>query len=304
MINMLALALISMNLNIGMTELPNSYIIPCNLSVSYTTSFNTTRVVSALNYDMDYAINIDFDCDLICNKAVLPDGTFAFGARFKNATYTAYANDYRTGNQTQIFTDTKAMGNYTIPFENIETSFLFEEHYIVTGSYLTWRGNVYSTAYDDDIVSFNMNVSQIMTTNRSNPTNLYVHYISGDSVYYQALNILQNYVDVDYQAGYSTGFKEGEKVGIIEGQDNMANEISKAEDIAYTNGYNYGYNEGVQAGGHKGITLQKLFWSVIDEPFAVIYRLLDFEVLGVNVFAFLSGLVTLGLIGFVIKMII
>lgn len=101
------------------------------------------------------------------------------------------------------------------------------------------------------------------------------------------------YYDVGYSTGYRVGYENGQ-----------ADPLQDIVDEAYKKGYAIGKEDGYNLGQSSDMTLTTLFWSVIDEPFAVIYRLLNFDVLGVNVFGFVMGLITLGLIGFVLKLVI
>lgn len=99
-------------------------------------------------------------------------------------------------------------------------------------------------------------------------------------------------LDAGYKNGYRDGTEDMEIYGNTRYQEGV--EFGDAQ----------GYIRGVEDGSNKDMTLVQLFWYVIDEPFAVIYRLLNFDILGVNVFGFVCGIFTLGLIGFVIKMVI
>lgn len=101
------------------------------------------------------------------------------------------------------------------------------------------------------------------------------------------------YYDVGYNTGYRVGYENGQ-----------SDPLQDIVDEAYKKGYAIGKEDGYALGNSSDMTLTTLFWNVIDEPFAVIYRLLNFDVLGVNVFAFVMGIVTLGLVGFVIKLVI
>lgn len=142
----------------------------------------------------------------------------------------------------------------------------------------------------------------------------YVPYLSYKDIY-----------STSYQEGYNAGFQEGGSAGVQEGyssgydngyfagqQNPDSTLLAEVENVAYNDGYVDGFSvgraQGIEYGYNLGkesdMTLVELFWNVIDEPFAVIYRLLDFEVLGVNLMQFAMGIVTLGLIGFVIKLII
>lgn len=92
---------------------------------------------------------------------------------------------------------------------------------------------------------------------------------------------------------YSSGYDEGYNKGVLAGRDG-----------GYIDGKRDGYAEGLADGSESGMNLVTLMWTVIDEPFAIVYRLLNFEILGVNVFGFVMGLVTLGLVGVVLKLVL
>lgn len=108
------------------------------------------------------------------------------------------------------------------------------------------------------------------------------------------------YVDASNYDARQQGYDLGHNIGFQEGVDSCDELIAAARAEGEAIGRQIGYQEGQT----KNLTLVELFWYIIDEPFAVIYRLLDFDVLGINIFGFVCGLVTLGLIGFVIKIIL
>ena len=80
------------------------------------------------------------------------------------------------------------------------------------------------------------------------------------------------------------------------------------EDTGYQDGYNAGetigyqngYNAGVEHGGN--YSFMGLIGAVIDAPVSAFTSLLNFELLGVNILGFISGLLTLALIIFIIKL--
>ena len=96
-------------------------------------------------------------------------------------------------------------------------------------------------------------------------------------------------------------YNEGYKAGIDEG-------FNKGEDIGYQNGYNagetIGYGKGYNAGVEHGsdYSFMGLIGAVIDAPVSAFTSLLNFELLGVNILGFISGLLTLALIIFIIKL--
>lgn len=304
MIHLLALSLVS--IVGGATEGINYYDIPARFDFSYTTMFNT-QVINGVNpQNQTYNISFSIDGVLRGNKDVLPDGTYAFGIKPETCKYTVSYNNPLTGTASTIYTTTANYTGYSIPIEDFADGVTFYDNVLWQSGNPAFRFNssMFYAPADDDLFSFTLGVNQVMTTTRSSPANVFYHTIDYNVLYNQCLTAFKGYVNIDYRQGYQNGYFEGERVGTQETIANMEHEVTGAYDEGYDLGYTNGYQEGVVAGNNKNITLQKLFWSVIDEPFAVIYRLLNFDVLGVNVFAFASGLVTLGLIGFVIKMII
>lgn len=96
-----------------------------------------------------------------------------------------------------------------------------------------------------------------------------------------------------YENGYTNGYNDG---------------LTDGKDIGYTDGYNAGvdigygngYNDGVEHGGN--YTFLGLIGAVIDAPVSAFTSLLNFDILGVNILGFISGLLTLALIIFIIKL--
>lgn len=97
-----------------------------------------------------------------------------------------------------------------------------------------------------------------------------------------------------YQQGYSTGYQNG---------------YSSGENVGYSNGYNIGnkvgyqngYNAGVEYGGN--YTFLGLIGAVIDAPVNAFIKLLNFDILGFNMLSLVTGLLTIGLIFAIIRII-
>lgn len=77
----------------------------------------------------------------------------------------------------------------------------------------------------------------------------------------------------------------------------------EGEAIGYQNGYNTGYNKGYSEGTNdkNTFTFSKLMDSIAFAPIKTLYSILNFEILGVNVFDFLTALLTLGLALMILK---
>lgn len=109
--------------------------------------------------------------------------------------------------------------------------------------------------------------------------------------YYLTLSIANN--NTYYENGYTDGYNAGLSVGSENGYTDGYN-------AGQTIGYENGYSAGIVAGGDH--TFMSLIGAVIDAPVSAFTSLLNFELLGVNILGFITGLLTLALIIFIIKL--
>ncbi|HIU06668.1 MAG TPA: hypothetical protein IAC46_03685 [Candidatus Onthoplasma faecigallinarum] len=93
----------------------------------------------------------------------------------------------------------------------------------------------------------------------------------------------------DYSIAYDKGYYDGNKEGSTNGYN-----------TGYDTGYYNGYNEGIN--DSNAYTFTNLIGSVLDAPISAFTSLLNFDILGVNLLAFISGLFTLAIIIFIIKL--
>lgn len=109
-------------------------------------------------------------------------------------------------------------------------------------------------------------------------------YIAGNAFY-------------NYGAGYNDAEGSAYDVGYNAGVD-----------AGYSQGYKTGFGQGESTGFSKGVasandySFSSLFGAVIDVPVNAFTSLLNFELLGVNMLGFITGLLTLALIIFIIKL--
>lgn len=92
-----------------------------------------------------------------------------------------------------------------------------------------------------------------------------------------------------YNAGYSGGFAEGETSGYGKG-------YSAGNRVGYNNGYNAGANAANQ------YTFTNLVSSFVDVPVQTFIGLFNFELLGVNLAGFFTGLMTLAFIITIVRL--
>lgn len=128
--------------------------------------------------------------------------------------------------------------------------------------------------------------------------NIYHHLNMPYRKYYfsNSYNFTDNeYYDQGYDGGYRDGLNEGYNNGYAEGNDK-----------GYNNGYNVGYNNGYSEGVEdtNQYSFLNLVSATIDAPIKYFQSLFNFELLGVNLQGFLTGLFTLCVIVTIIKMVL
>ena len=101
----------------------------------------------------------------------------------------------------------------------------------------------------------------------------------------------------DNNAIYQVGYADGYNTGVSDGS-------SSGYNAGYNAGFNVGYADGYVDGEENGgsYTFMSLIGSVIDVPVNAFTSLLNFEVLGVNLLAFITGLLTLAVVIFIVKL--
>ncbi len=103
--------------------------------------------------------------------------------------------------------------------------------------------------------------------------------------------------DANYQLGYDAGYSDGYTSGNSDGNSQGYQDgYSAGQSIGYGNGY----NDGIEQSGQ--YSFNSLIGAVIDAPVSAFTSLLNFEILGINILGFISGLLTLALIIFIIKL--
>lgn len=94
-------------------------------------------------------------------------------------------------------------------------------------------------------------------------------------------------------------FQQGYNEGLLDNQSNI-----------YDNGYNTGFDDGFEDGKITGAveandySFFSLFGAIFDAPVTLFTSLLNFEFLGINLWSFITSLLTLAIILFVIKLFI
>lgn len=122
------------------------------------------------------------------------------------------------------------------------------------------------------------------------------YYFTNSQTYY----FVEDLEDNDYyQNGYNSGYDKGYNNGYYYGEKDG---YSSGYKQGNTEGYNKGYSKGVEYAND--YSFLSLMGAVIDAPITAFTSLLNFELLGVNLLGFVTGLITLALIIFIIKLIL
>lgn len=110
-----------------------------------------------------------------------------------------------------------------------------------------------------------------------------------------------------YETGYAEGYNDGYGEGYSDGESQGdANGYARGYSVGLAegdaNGYARGYAEGLENGS--GITWTGLFTSAIEVPVNVLQGILNFEILGVNLWSFFGAIVALCVVLIVVKWVI
>lgn len=101
-----------------------------------------------------------------------------------------------------------------------------------------------------------------------------------------------------YNNGYDVGYINGEKDGIATQQTLSFNEGKAA---GFVEGKEVGYTNGYSDGMRDDFKFYELFFSLFDAQLNTFKSVVSFEIFGINVAGFVLGLVTIGIVAFVIK---
>lgn len=129
----------------------------------------------------------------------------------------------------------------------------------------------------------------------------------GDDTNYHTFYIYVGTNTGDYNAGYIDGYNAGYDVGYDAG-------LSAGDTQGYNRGYSAGLIDGDASGYARGyaqgledgdgITWTGLFTSAIEVPVNVLQGILNFEILGVNLWSFFGAIVALCVVLIVVKWVI
>lgn len=106
--------------------------------------------------------------------------------------------------------------------------------------------------------------------------------------------------DVGYEYGTADGKKEGYASGKADGivigkEEGLAEGKAIGFEEGYDEGFYYGEIKGLDEGS-RDLPLTNLIYATVDAPLSVVQRFLNFEILNVNIAAFVASLITLCLV--------
>lgn len=102
------------------------------------------------------------------------------------------------------------------------------------------------------------------------------------------------------QKGYQNGFNAGKTEGLHEGERKGYNDgLTAGREAGYKNGYDEGYSAGSSV-----IQVKDVFIDILEAPFNILKNAFNFEILGINFSSILVGVVSILLVGFVIRKVI
>lgn len=274
--------------------------------VSRTTELSTAYV--------DYLlVDINFSIDFLTNTITYNfDGTTGFytanvwswdGYNYNYFPFEGLYPDSSTSLGFNGVFDREVTGQYVAYYYgNDQTSRLGYLLYTVVGSQFP---------IDSNIVSVTLGYTNFVNSNNDYEAN-FVRYtdVNGNFItfYFRTLTGRANANQLSLRTYYFPNafdlsdnelFNQGYQEGLLDNQSNI-----------YYNGYNTGFDDGFEDGKITGAieandySFFSLFGAIFDAPVTLFISLLNFEFLGINLWSFITSLLTLAIILFVVKLFI
>lgn len=195
-------------------------------------------------------------------------------------------------------------------FGYVHTQLIVDSYYDVINNNYYWKFGVPIKVYIEGSTNFRSSQTTFSYYDKDNNVlSFRVFYSRCDNGNYNAFNLpgrfyyfsdALNLTDNQYyQQGYDTGLSNGYNTGYNAGYDTGN---SEGYDLGYNVGFNSGYSEGAEDSNQ--YTFLNLISATIDAPIKYFQSLFNFELLGVNLQGFLTGLFTLCVIVTIIKIVI
>lgn len=261
------------------------------------------------NYQWDGLYSVIFRTTIHNN----PDGTTTFIPNFKVVNVSGknivYDNYY-------LYDYTHRIDSANVS-QNSTTKYFFsltDDRFINYGGYfpmmvhvadLPFNSNIYKVRlytsdyfYDGNETNFNGKMLYIEYFDINEASISFGFYVPSNYEFVSRTYYFNNPTALDdnhsYNEGYSAGYTDGNSVGNSSG-------YKDGYKAGETIGYHNGYTKGVENGGK--YTFANLLGAVVDVPVRSFTSLFNFELLGVNLAGFFSGLLTLAVILTIVKLI-
>lgn len=150
-------------------------------------------------------------------------------------------------------------------------------------TYSDFKNQIYTTLFFQD---FEIKIYVTLGTKWTTQTTTYPEVTAYAEKSFQTENAITQASEITNQQQYELGYQSGNANKEAYGQ----------------NKYQTGYAEGLQAGG--SYTFENLILSVIDAPISTVYGLLNFDILGTNMFSFVIALISIVIVIKIIQIVI
>lgn len=230
------------------------------------------------------------------NKSTLLNNKVTFYAYDINTKAIDYNNSFYFYIMADYINENNSYDNLSIFNSNVVK--------VIRGSHLDFN-KYFKNKYTQDPAAYGCTkynfISYVDLNNNS--VNIFIPLFNDNDRMYYKFNIfyLDNSTLEDYINGYKNGSLDGYNKGYDKGKNDGYNSgYDVGVDFGYSGGYHDGFNKGVSESND--YTFLGLISACIDAPITYFTNLFNFELLGVNLSAFLTGLFTLCVIVTIVKM--
>lgn len=207
--------------------------------------------------------------------------------------------EYEDGNYTGIslyVTNTdipydNSDGLYTITKFNIYGGMVEDEYFYLVNNQLNYYYDLLPLYQSD--VTFNDSAIVTYLMNKY-PTTDFTYLSDSLNTSDTYLSTLFNSIRSDYSyvssMSYNTGYNSGFNAGRVFGYDD-----------GYSNGKNDGYSLGLNDGLTEAGAVENGLKTIFSAPIYMLTSILDFEILGFSLYKFILSIITIFIIGFIVK---
>ena len=291
------------------TDLGFPYNSPVNTTDTFTIAYNDTSYKLVLHTSLLFTSStIKFDVD-IGTYDINGNVTFS-NIKLNSLSYTfgEFALDENTGTRYRKFGGCSIVMPVNLYTTELGLDTGSSSPYVYTSSY----SKTYNSS--DNSVGFlfsNSHYTNFFTLSFSFEELISSDFLNPDIAYVDAFN--RGYsegLSAGNENGYSTGYHIGYDEGFTAGQDDFRNSdeysynLQQSFDSGETYGYVNGYNEGLNDVGNVA-HMNTIFTGIIDialMPVNFFLKILNFEVFGINIGGFVTGLFTITIVIILFRM--